>query len=133
VPGCGTMLRRKAPHHVTADDFRRIALAMHGAVESAHMSHPDFRANGRIFATLQADDRRGMVKLTPVEQREFIRAHPKTFVPASGAWGRQGCTMVQLNAAEEATLRGAMILAWEHAAEGPRRRASQRVVSKPKK
>ena len=71
----------------TADDFRRLALAMQGAVESAHMGHPDFRANGRIFATLQADEQRGMVKLTPEEQREFMRAHPRMFVPASGAWG----------------------------------------------
>ena len=30
-----------------ADDFRRIALEMKGAVEGAHMGHPDFRVNGR--------------------------------------------------------------------------------------
>src|SRR4051794_12167153 len=89
---------------MTADDFRRLVLAMQGAVESAHMDHPDFRANGRIFATLQADEQRGMVKLTPDEQHEFMRAHPPMFVPASGAWGRQGCTMVQLDAADDATV-----------------------------
>src|SRR5215208_3846831 len=105
----------------TADDFRRLALDMQGALESAHMGHPDFRANGRIFATLQADDQRGMVKLTPEEQREYIREHPRMFVPASGAWGRQGCTMVQLDAANEATVRGAVILAWQHVADQPRR------------
>jgi len=27
-----------------ADDFRRIALGMKGAVEGAHMGHPDFRS-----------------------------------------------------------------------------------------
>ena len=37
--------------HMTADDFRRITLALEGAVEKAHMGHPDFRVNGRIFAT----------------------------------------------------------------------------------
>ena len=37
---------------MTADDFPSIALCMQGAVERAHMKHPDFRANGRIFATL---------------------------------------------------------------------------------
>ena len=59
---------------VRANDFRRIALGMEGAVEGAHMGHPDFRANGRIFATLHADDQWGMVKLTPGEQREFATA-----------------------------------------------------------
>ena len=36
---------------MTADDFRDIALGMQGAIERAHMNHPDFRANGRIFAS----------------------------------------------------------------------------------
>ena len=40
---------------LTENDFRRIALGMKGAIESAHMGHPDFRANGRIFATLHHD------------------------------------------------------------------------------
>lgn len=109
---------------MTPDDFRDIALSMQGAIERAHMGHPDFRANGRIFATLHADDRWGMVKLTPEEQQEFMRLHSKMFVPASGAWGRQGCTMVRLDAADKATLRGAMILAWEHTAAAPPRRRS---------
>jgi hypothetical protein len=37
------------------NDFRRIALGMEGAVEGAHMGHPDFRVNNRIFATLHQD------------------------------------------------------------------------------
>ena len=111
---------------MSADDFRRLALAMQGAVESAHMGHPDFRANGRIFATLQADELRGMVTLTPDEQREFMRAHPRMFAPASGAWGRQGSTMIELDAADEATVRGAVLLAWQHVADKPRRRGQRR-------
>ncbi|RPH59540.1 MAG: MmcQ/YjbR family DNA-binding protein, partial [Acidobacteria bacterium] len=35
---------------MTADDFRRIALGLEGAIEAVHMGHPDFRINGRIFA-----------------------------------------------------------------------------------
>ena len=62
---------------MTADDFREIALSMHGAIESSHMNHPDFRANGRIFATLHSGDRLGMVKLEPDEQREVMRRHPR--------------------------------------------------------
>jgi hypothetical protein len=45
--------------------FRRIALALDGAVEHAHHGHPDFRAHGRIFATLgHPDSQWGMVALT---------------------------------------------------------------------
>ena len=98
---------------MTADNFRDIALSLEGATEGSHMAHPDFRANGRIFATLHSGDESGMVKLTPDEQRELMRRHPRMFEPSSGAWGRQGCTNVRLAAADRATVRGAMILAWE--------------------
>lgn len=98
---------------MTADDFREVALDMQGAVEGAHMGHPDFRANGRIFASLHTGETTGMVKLTPGEQQELMRLRPKMFVPSSGAWGRQGCTNVVLAAADARTLRQAMTLAWE--------------------
>jgi hypothetical protein len=98
---------------MTADDFRDIALSMHGASEGSHMGHPDFRANGRIFATLHPGDRMGMVKLEPEEQRAFMSDHEGMFEPSSGAWGRQGCTDVVLAVADRATIRGAMVLAWE--------------------
>ena len=100
-------------------DFRRIALGMNDAVEGAHMAHPDFRANGRVFATLYPDGKAGMVKLTPEQQQEFVRANPTTFVPASGAWGRQGCTTVRLDSVDEATLGEAMTLAWQNTARTP--------------
>jgi YjbR protein len=111
---------------VTPNQFRRIALGMNGAVEGSHMAHPDFRANGRIFATIYPDNARGMVKLTPEQQQEFIRASPETFEPASGAWGRQGCTTVKLAAADESTIGEAMTLAWQATANQPGRKPAVR-------
>ncbi len=92
------------------------------------MGHPDFRVNGRIFATLQAEERRGMVKVTPDEQTALIAQAPGVFVPAAGAWGRQGCTMIDLAAADPAVVRGALVLAWELASAAPpaRPRAARR-------
>src|SRR5471032_2863338 len=98
---------------MTPKDFRSIALGMQGAIEAAHMNHPDFRANGRIFATLSEDAKWGMVKLTPGQQAEFVRNEPETFVPAKGAWGRGGSTMVHLDTAAGDTLGGARTLAWQ--------------------
>jgi hypothetical protein len=97
--------------------FRRMALAMEGAIESAHMGHPDFRANGKIFATLHTGDKTGMVKLPQEEQARFVGAAPGAFSPAAGAWGRQGCTIVTLALADEETLGEAMTLAWQVAAK----------------
>jgi hypothetical protein len=115
---------------MTEDDFRRLALSMSGVIEGAHMGHPDFRANGRIFATLHGDDESGMVKLTPEEQHEFIRLHPGVFAPENGAWGRQGCTRVRLAAASERVVRGAMTLAWENVAAKPAVRSTSRTTKR---
>ena len=119
---------RQCAAFMTAHDFRTLALSFDGAIERGHMGHPDFRANGRIFATLQADDDSGMIKVPPADQAELLRLDRRAFTPASGAWGRQGCTMVRLKNADAATVRAAMTLAWELATSKPpaRRRATTR-------
>ena len=94
-------------------DYRRMALRMDGAVEGAHMGHPDFRVNNRIFATLHHDRTTGGLMLTPDQQREVMGAHPDAFTPASGAWGRAGATTVRLASVPEEALGEAMTLAWQ--------------------
>src|SRR5262245_41966267 len=110
-----------------AKEFRRIVLGLKDAVESAHMNHPDFRVDGKIFATLKHGELEGMIKLTPEQQQEFIEEDPKTFSPEAGAWGRAGCTKVLLATAEEDTVGRALTLARQNIlnkAPGKRRRES---------
>jgi hypothetical protein len=110
---------------VTLQDFRRIALSLPEAVESAHMEHPDFRVRDRIFATLgYPDSTWGMVKLTPEEQASFVRSEPKVFTPVKGAWGRRGATSVRLEAVGEESLRHALVAAWRNVA--PKRLLNER-------
>ena len=111
---------------MTADDFREMALAHQGAVEGAHMGHPDFRANGRIFASLTAAEDWGVVMITPDEQKALIDAEPDVFVPAAGAWGRQGCTKIWLASANKADVRGALTLAWERIVSMPPKTSKRR-------
>jgi len=81
------------------------------------MNHPDFRVAGKIFATLgYPNTDRGMVKVTPVEQEMLVSTEPSVFSPETGAWGRQGCTRVNLKAAKITTLRRALAAAWQLAA-----------------
>ena len=82
---------------MTPNEFRELALSFPEAIESAHMHHPDFRVGGRIFATLgYPNEKSAMVKLSPDEQKEFVRSSPGVFTKAKGAWGRQGSTIVHL-------------------------------------
>ena len=100
---------------MTAAQFRKIALGFPGAIEKAHMNHPDFRVaeGGKIFATLGPDENRAMVQLSPVEQSWFIRSEPKVFSPASGAWGLRGSTVVSLRDAKVAGMKEALAAAFE--------------------
>jgi hypothetical protein len=97
-------------------DFRRIALDLEGAIESAHMGHPDFRAHGRIFATIQHDPQWGGLMLTPEQQQQFLRDQPGAFKPAAGAWGAGGATLVHFGSVDEDTLGEALTFSWQNAA-----------------
>ena len=98
---------------MTADQFRRLALGLPGVTESVHMGHPDFRVGNKIYATAgYTDDARGVIKLTPKQQREFVRTEPRIFVPVKGAWGRRGSTSVCVKAATKAKLASAIIAGW---------------------
>jgi hypothetical protein len=116
---------RNGSYFMTAEQFRRLALSFPEAVESSHMDHPDFRVRGgKIFATLAYPDKKwGMVKLTPEQQEEFVRAKPEVFVPVKGGWGRGGATSVLLRMAKSGDLRPAMAAAWCNAA--PRKLARE--------
>jgi YjbR len=112
--------------NMTERTFRRIALALEGAVEAAHMNHPDFRVGGRIFATLKGDGAAAAVKLSPEEQARFVADYPAVFVPESGAWGLQGWTRIQLSPAAEESIGEALTLAWQSALKTPTKPRARR-------
>ena len=102
---------------MTKDGFRKLALALPGVEEKAHMGHPDFRVGGKIFATLGAPTAEwGMVSLTPEQQRAFCDSSPGVFVPVKGGWGLKGATNVNLKGATAAVLKPALLTAWRNRA-----------------
>jgi hypothetical protein len=112
---------------LTLEDFRRLALSFPETSEASHMSHPDFRVNGKIFATLgYPDDGYGMVKLPPEELKAFVEAEPAIFSPAKGAWGRSGSTSVLLSTANRKSLKRAMAAAWRSASTKTSAKRSQK-------
>jgi hypothetical protein len=77
------------------------------------MNHPDFRVGGKIFATLgYPDENLAVVKLTPEEQKRFVRDNPDVFRAVKGAWGRRGNVIVHLPAAKIDKVREALGAAW---------------------
>ena len=96
-------------------DFRRLALKLPQTEERSHMNHPDFRVAGKIFATLAYPKKDwAMVKLTPIQQEDMVKAHSAAVQPVSGAWGRKGCTNVFLPKAGKKLAREALLMAWRN-------------------
>jgi hypothetical protein len=113
---------------MTPAAFRKLALSLEGAAEGAHGGHPDFRAGGKVFATLgYPGPEWGMVKLAPEHQQMLVSSEPRMFVPVKGTWGLRGATSVRLAAADARTTRSALTMAWQNAtaakAKKPRRLA----------
>ena len=99
---------------VDVSAYRRLALAMPGAVESSHMGAPDFRINERIFATLAYGHKGlGTLKLSVEQQAMFLAEAPEYFSAAPGGWGRMGMTLVRVDA-PESVLAGALSTAYHY-------------------
>ena len=117
---------------ITAEEFTAFALAFDDVIISAHMAHPDYRVGGRIFASLHPDGSRGVVRLSPAQQRRWLQSHPDILEPASGAWGRAGFTMVSLARVSGLVARELLLDAWQLAAaqrnypEGARRKRAKK-------
>jgi hypothetical protein len=79
------------------------------------MGHPDFRVHGRIFATLSGEAQgRGVLKLTLEQQRSIVAERPDVLHAVQVGWGRMGMTYVELDVADEATLRGSLTTAYRN-------------------
>jgi hypothetical protein len=95
---------------------RELALCLPRVEERDHHGRPSFRVEGKIFATLWADERRAVVKLSPEEQAALVASEPVAFAPVPGAWGRKGWTSALLDAVATDDLRAALRSAWHEVA-----------------
>lgn len=111
---------------MTAAEFREMALSQPGAVESAHMRHPDFRVGGKIFASLgYPDDEHAVVMLSPDQQEGFVAEMPRAFSAVKGAWGKRGSTQIHMPSAAAEAVIEAIRLAWHRRAPAPLRNAAK--------
>ena len=98
---------------ITREDFRRLALSMPGAVESAHMGHPDFRVGKLMFASMDyPKPGQAVLKLTLDQRATLIATEPAVFAPVLGGWGKHGATIMHLDHADESSARNAIRLAY---------------------
>ena len=107
---------------MNADDMRRLALQMPEAEEKSHFGKAGFPGAQPHLCTLPDADT-AVVKLTHEQQEMLAGTEPAIFAPVPGGWGRQGWTRVTLAAADELTLRSALLTAWRNVAPASLRKA----------
>jgi len=98
----------------TADDLRRMALALEGTIETMHQEQLAFMVV-RTFVTLAPDGLSAHFKFTAAEQAAKCQAMPEAFSAIDNAWGRQGWTNAVLDKLSDADLEAALKAAWSDA------------------
>lgn len=102
---------------MTAEDARRLALALPETVEQDHHGRPSFRVAGKIIATLW-DAQTMNVMLDEPGIRTAVAEHPAWC--AERHWGKRlAAVAVDLAAAPDAELRELLADAWERRAGRP--------------
>jgi hypothetical protein len=101
---------------LSADEARRIALALPEAVEQDHHGRPSFRVAGRIFSTLW-DEGHLNIMLDEDGIRTAAQARPE--VCGEVQWGRRlAAVRVALAGADADLVRDLLTDAWEGKAPG---------------
>jgi hypothetical protein len=99
---------------ISAEDARRLALALPGAVEADHHGRPSFRVAGKIFATLW-DENHLNVMLDEPGIRTAVEAAPD--VCAERWWGKRlAAVQVDLDRVDTALVADLLTDAWEQRA-----------------
>ena len=97
-----------------ADDLRRLALALPGAVAYPHFDRTAFKV-ARTFVTLAPDGLSANFKFSPEEQEFKCLLAPDIFAPVPGGWGRMGFTCARLAAMSADDLKAALEMTHAHA------------------
>lgn len=116
---------------VTPARFRKLALALPGALEVAHMERAAFRTKQRIFATLPPDGASANLLFDRDLQEAICAELPGAFAPVPGGWGRMGYTTVDLRAVSEPDLVRALGEAHARASE-TKRKPSKKALARPR-
>src|SRR5690349_18621332 len=81
---------------VTLETVRKLSLAFPEAVEMPHFEKASFRVKKKIFATVDAKNKRCVVKLSALDQSTFCSYDERIIYPIKGTWGKQGWTIIEL-------------------------------------
>jgi predicted DNA-binding protein (MmcQ/YjbR family) len=93
---------------ISIKTVRQIALAFEEAKEEPHFDKISFRVNKKIFATLDVNLNRIVLKLSEIDQSVFSAYDTTIIYPVPNKWGKQGWTIIELKTVKKEVLKDAL-------------------------
>lgn len=93
---------------IDSETFRQMALSFDEAIALPHFNKASFRVKNKIFATLEVNTLKAVVKLSEIEQSVFCGYDHGIMQPVNGGWGKQGWTVIDLHAVSHEILKDAL-------------------------
>jgi hypothetical protein len=109
----------------SADDLRRLALALPDVAEYPHFDRRAFKARV-TFVTLAPDGLNANFKFSPDEQALKCAVAGDAFSALPNAWGARGWTVGTLANLSEPELAAALEMCWKHGAASPKRSSKRK-------
>lgn len=106
---------------VTAQEAEAWALALPDAVQLPHFEKKSYRIRKKIFATLDVNKNRLVVKLSEVDQSVFCSHNPEIIYPVPNAWGKQGYTIIELKKVRKNLCHEVLRVSYETVLKGKKR------------
>ena len=98
---------------ISIDQARKAALSLPETEEKPHFDLTSFRIKNKIFATIHADKKYVMVKLSAIDQSVFCAFDKEVIFPVPGGWGKHGATFIDLKKVKKSMLLDALSTAWK--------------------
>lgn len=97
---------------VSIENFKKLALSFDEVKELPHFEKTSFRINKKIFATLDIEKKRAVLKFSEIEQSVFGAFDKRIIYPVPGAWGKKGFTFVELQKIRRDMLKDAITVSY---------------------
>jgi hypothetical protein len=84
---------------MTHDEFAALAFSLATVEEGAHFGKRDFRAGGKVFASLPSQTTAN-IGFAPDQQQLMLEVHGDLYTPLAKSWGVRGWTALDLTRAD---------------------------------
>lgn len=97
---------------LNAETFRNFALSLPNTDEHPHHGLVSFRVNKKVFATLNAPEKRATLRFTLELQDVFCAVGKGSIYPVASKWGKYGWTHISLETGDWEMCQDAIQTAW---------------------